>query len=88
MPHKLGHTFDHFASRTARVAGSAYAFQHSSNKDSEAIQVKLDEIIAATRGASNRLIAIEHREDDELEALEQRFERLARRAKPCPRNDA
>jgi low affinity Fe/Cu permease len=36
-----------------------FLIQRSQNKDSLAIQVKLNELIAATKGASNRLIDIE-----------------------------
>jgi low affinity Fe/Cu permease len=59
-----------------------FLIQHSSNKDSEAIQIKLDELIAVSRAASNRLIAIETLDDEELGALQKRFERLADEAEP------
>jgi low affinity Fe/Cu permease len=57
-----------------------FLIQHSSNKDSEAIQIKLDELIAATTTASNRLIAIEDLDDRELDAIRKRFARLAQEA--------
>ena len=57
-----------------------FLIQHSSNKDSEAIQIKLDELLSATSTASNRLIAIEDLDDRELDVLRKRFARLAREA--------
>ncbi len=43
--------------------------QHSQNRDMNALQVKVDELIRSTDGASNDLIAVERRESDELEAM-------------------
>jgi low affinity Fe/Cu permease len=50
-----------------------FLIQNSQNRDSAAIQVKLDEIIR-TGHASNRLVGIEHLTDDELEDLRQSIE--------------
>jgi low affinity Fe/Cu permease len=54
-----------------------FLIQRSQNKDSLAIQVKLNELIGATKGASNRLIDIEDLTEDELGALHQRYQQLA-----------
>jgi low affinity Fe/Cu permease len=43
--------------------------QHSQNGDMNALQVKVDELIRLSDGASNYLIAAERREANELEAL-------------------
>jgi low affinity Fe/Cu permease len=43
--------------------------QHSQNRDMNALQVKVDELIRSTDGASNDLIAVERRRSDELEAM-------------------
>jgi low affinity Fe/Cu permease len=59
-----------------------FLIQHSQNKDSKALQIKLDELIAATERASDRLIDIEALTDDELEALHRRFADLAGRSDP------
>lgn len=39
-----------------------FAIQNSQNRDTEAIQAKLDELVAATQGARNELVGIEKRE--------------------------
>jgi low affinity Fe/Cu permease len=62
-----------------------FVIQHSQNKENRALQLKLNELIAATRGASNRLIDVEDLADHELEVLYERFRKLAttaRRLKP------
>ena len=53
-----------------------FLIQRSQNKDSLAIQLKLNEIIGALHGASNRLIAIEELSEEELRALGERYQRL------------
>jgi low affinity Fe/Cu permease len=55
-----------------------FLIQHTQNKDTIALQMKLNELIAAQEGASNRLIDIEDLGDEELEALHERFRALAR----------
>src|SRR5262245_35500467 len=44
-----------------------FLIQHAQNRDSLAIQLKLNELIAAVRGASNRLINVEEMTDEELQ---------------------
>ena len=60
-----------------------FLIQASQNRDSKALQIKLDELIRATRGAHNRLLDLEELEETELEALRARYEGLARRAREC-----
>jgi low affinity Fe/Cu permease len=57
-----------------------FVIQHAQNKDMRAVQLKLNEIIAAVEGASNRLIDVEDLSDHELEHLYARFQCLARDA--------
>ena len=57
-----------------------FLIQQSQNKDSHAIQLKLNEIVAATKGASNRLINIEDLSEEELLALKKYYTKLAERA--------
>jgi low affinity Fe/Cu permease len=54
-----------------------FLIQRSQNKDTMALQLKLNELIAAQKGAHNSLIAIEQFSEDELRALHDRFVRLA-----------
>jgi low affinity Fe/Cu permease len=56
-----------------------FLIQHTQNKDARAIQLKLNELIAAVEGASGRLINIEKMSDDELDRLQARFQTLADR---------
>lgn len=58
-----------------------FVIQQSQNKDTIAIQLKLNELIAATKGASNRLIDIEELSDKELEHVKDFYVRLAARAR-------
>jgi low affinity Fe/Cu permease len=46
-----------------------FVIQQSQNKDTVAIHLKLNELIAATKGASNRLIDIEDLSEEELKTL-------------------
>ena len=54
-----------------------FLIQNTQNRETAAMQVKLDEIIYAIRGAQNRMIGIEHLTDKELEALVAEAERRA-----------
>jgi len=51
--------------------------QSSQNRDTEAIQIKLDELIRATQGAHNAIIGLEQKEEDELDEARKRYESLA-----------
>jgi low affinity Fe/Cu permease len=57
-----------------------FVIQHAANKETRALQFKLNELIAASEGASNRLIDVEDLTDRELEHLYLRFRHLARDA--------
>jgi len=58
-----------------------FLIQRAQNKDALVLQIKLNELIAALQGASNRLIAAEDLTEEELKALEEHFEKLAEMAK-------
>ena len=58
-----------------------FLIQRAQNKDALAIQLKLNELVAAVSGASNRLIAVEELSERELEALHRHYCRLADMAK-------
>ena len=58
-----------------------FLIQRAQNKDSMAIQLKLNELVAAVEGASNRLIDVEDLSEDELVALHRFYSKLAGMAK-------
>lgn len=58
-----------------------FLIQKSQNKDSLAMQIKLNELIAVNQKASNRLVNIEDLTEAELHALHQFFGKLAEKAK-------
>ena len=58
-----------------------FLIQRSQNKESLAVQLKLNELVASSKDASNRLIDVEDLSQDELELLHKYFIRLALRAK-------
>ena len=54
-----------------------FLIQRTQNKDSMAIQLKLNELIASTEGASNRLIEVEELSEEELKILKKYFLKLS-----------
>src|SRR5262245_42580040 len=58
-----------------------FLIQRSQNIESQAVQLKLNELVAAVNGASNRLINIEDLSEEELVALHSHFGRLVELAK-------
>ena len=62
-----------------------FLIQHTQNKESRAVQLKLNELLASTEGASNRLISIEDFSEDDLEDLHLRFLKLVRDSKKLRR---
>ena len=58
-----------------------FLIQRSQNKDALAIHLKLNELVAALQGASNRLIEVEDLTERELMVLRRHYRELARLAK-------
>ena len=58
-----------------------FLIQRTQNKDALAIHLKLNEIVAAVQGASNRLIDVEELTERELMVLRRHYAELARLAK-------
>ena len=58
-----------------------FLIQRSQNKESLAVQLKLNELVAAMQGASNRLISVENLSEEELLVLQRHYERLVMMAK-------
>ena len=58
-----------------------FLIQNTQNRDTEAIQVKLDELIRATNGAHNALLDLEELEQESLDAFKARYQALATAAR-------
>ena len=58
-----------------------FLIQRSQNKDALAVQLKLNEIVAAIEGASNRLISVEDLSEQELQVLRIHYKKLGEMAK-------
>jgi low affinity Fe/Cu permease len=54
-----------------------FLIQKSQNKDAIAIQLKLNELVAAHKQASNRLVSVEEMTEDELKTLQKYYSKLA-----------
>src|SRR5947199_4106131 len=57
-----------------------FVIQNTQNRDGKAIQLKLDELIRALKGARNKLVDLEDLSDEELKQLEKEFQRLHQRS--------
>lgn len=58
-----------------------FVIQNSQNRDSEAIQVKLDELIRAIESAQNKLLDLEELGQDEISGIRKEYSRLAAEAR-------
>ncbi len=58
-----------------------FLIQNTQNRDTEAIQVKLDELIRATQGAHNALLDLEELEQDNLDSFRAKYQALASAAR-------
>ncbi len=56
-----------------------FLIQNTQNRDSKAVQIKLDELIRATKGARMHYVNLEELTDDELNELNQEFKQIATR---------
>ena len=57
----------------------AFLLQNTQNRDTRALQLKLDELIRSTAGARPQLMNLEELDERQLAALQKEFERLAER---------
>lgn len=55
-----------------------FLIQRAQNKESLAVQLKLDEIVASLEGASNRLIDVEDLSEQEVESLRKQYRQLGK----------
>jgi low affinity Fe/Cu permease len=58
-----------------------FLIQNTQNRDTQAIQVKLDELIRATKGAHNALLDLEELEEETLDAFRLKYQALAAAAR-------
>jgi low affinity Fe/Cu permease len=58
-----------------------FLIQNTQNRDSEAVQIKLDELIRAMENAHNALLDLEELDDRQLDYIRQTYEDLARKAR-------
>jgi low affinity Fe/Cu permease len=58
-----------------------FLIQNTQNRDSEAMQMKLDELIRSIHGAHNALVNLEELEDAELDRIRENYSLIAERAR-------
>jgi len=58
-----------------------FLIQNTQNRDSEALQIKLDELIRVTEGAHNALLDLEELEEHEFDQIRLTYSKLAKRAR-------
>jgi len=58
-----------------------FLIQNTQTRDTQAIQIKLDELIRATKGAHNALLDLEELPETNLEQFRKRYETLAKSAR-------
>lgn len=58
-----------------------FLIQHTQNRDTTAMHLKLDELIRAMEGAHNALLDLEELAESDLDRIRARYEELARRAR-------
>ena len=57
-----------------------FLIQHTQNRDAEAAQIKLDELIRATKGAHNALLDLEELTEQQQDLFRDKYEAIARQA--------
>ena len=58
-----------------------FLIQNTQNRDTESMQIKLDELLRSHRPANNALLDLEELEQEELDALRKSYEELAARSR-------
>ena len=58
-----------------------FLIQKTQNRDTQAIHLKLDELIRVTKGARNMMLDLEHMDDESLKRLREIYERLGTQAR-------
>lgn len=65
-----------------------FLIQNTQNRDSEAVQLKLDELICAIEGAQNALLDLEELEEKDLDRLRSKYADMAKAARKGLRRSA
>lgn len=58
-----------------------FLIQNTQNRESSALQLKIDELLRAVRGAQNAFINLEDLSEDDLNRLKERYSAIALRAR-------
>jgi low affinity Fe/Cu permease len=58
-----------------------FLIQNTQNRDTQALQMKLDELIRVTKGAHNFLLDLENMDDEQIARLREVYERLGSKAR-------
>jgi len=58
-----------------------FLIQSTQNRDTEALHIKLDELIRATQGAHNAMLDLEEMEEETLDEVRERYETIAKDAR-------
>src|SRR5512136_3124631 len=58
-----------------------FLLQNTQYRDSEAIQIKLDELIRAMQGAHNMLLELEELDEKDLDRIKDKYRKLAEKAR-------
>jgi low affinity Fe/Cu permease len=64
-----------------------FLIQNTQNRDSKALQLKLDELLRAVRGARTGLVNLEEMSDEQLDQLQSQFKRIRNKVRRQPREE-
>ena len=79
----FSNTWQLIINTTTTIVTSLIVFliQNTQNRDTAALQLKIDELIRATEGAHNALLDLEEIEEDQMDVIRARYARLAESAR-------
>ena len=58
-----------------------FLIQNTQNRDQEALQIKLDELLRAVEGAHNALLDLEDLDEEQLDEIRENYVKLAKQAR-------